>query len=337
MALDDFGYRTLKRSLINNRKVAALEPALFKKWVYFLLIGNDDGTLPPVPDLAFALRCPESETQEAVDALVSARFIETKKGGSNGVSYVLHDFEEHQGFREKLATSTARTRAFRERQRNANGNAEGTPRARETYLSTSNQNTTLHNTSLQPRSAGVSFSEDDWKKFQKAYPRQDGHSWDNARTEIGKLLAEGIEWLPLIIAAKNYGVRLKRDKMKPEYGLGAANWLKEGHWRKDAPTGATKGSANGHEPPAAVVFEDTDLKGWWVRLGAARESSAWMAKWGPKPETEGCKVPEEAFKTLGSNGYYQPWKPGEAKGWVDWEEYMRKRRESEEMLSGFGG
>lgn len=158
---------------LNSRKVQSLPAELFKHWVNLLCVGSDhDGALPPVPDLAFALRLSEAEVSGIVEDLVSREFVDRTEHG-----LMLHDWAEHQ-----YKTSTERTRAFRERSRNKSGTTgkrEGNAPRAEQIQKQSRTNTENLPTPLVmeiPRisqgiaSAPLSPGEDE---FISKYPRKE--------------------------------------------------------------------------------------------------------------------------------------------------------------------
>lgn len=94
--------------LLDNPKVQRLEPALFKTWVNILCVVSKKGReLPSIPDLAFALRISDSDCQQAVDKLLSAKLLDSDDG-----KLVPHDWDDLQFLSD---TSKSRTRAYRER------------------------------------------------------------------------------------------------------------------------------------------------------------------------------------------------------------------------------
>lgn len=83
-------------------------------------------------------------------------------------------------------------------------------------------------------------------------------------------------------------------------GTLGANWNAGWYsWYSKAPE-YTK-APNGHAGDNVVPFEDCSIGRWVKRLGAyystptAERAIGWPPKWGPAPETSGCKVPAAAF------------------------------------------
>lgn len=99
--------------LLDDPKVQRLEPADFKAWVNLLcLASRNGGKLPPVADIAFALRETLDAVSTVVERLRSAGLIARRSGGSNGAYDAPYKWEERQ---YKSDTSTDRVKRFRER------------------------------------------------------------------------------------------------------------------------------------------------------------------------------------------------------------------------------
>lgn len=64
---------------LHDPKVQKLQPALFKAWINVLCIANDQperGTLPPIEDIAFAMRVSKSRAQSFLRELVKAGLVD---------------------------------------------------------------------------------------------------------------------------------------------------------------------------------------------------------------------------------------------------------------------
>ena len=99
--------------ILDDPKVQRLSGEDFKGWINLLcLASKKDGKLPPVSDIAFALR----ETPDAVSTLLGrlldGGLIVSRSGGADGMHYAPHQWSERQ---YKSDTSTGRVKRFRER------------------------------------------------------------------------------------------------------------------------------------------------------------------------------------------------------------------------------
>ena len=107
----------LHDEILDDPKVQKLTPADFKGWINLLcLASRNDGKLPPVDDIAFALRETPDAVSTLLERLLSAGLIDKRSGGADGSHYAPHKWDERQ---YKSDTSTARVKRFRERSKTA--------------------------------------------------------------------------------------------------------------------------------------------------------------------------------------------------------------------------
>jgi len=106
-------FRFYDRAL-DDPKVQRLAPDVFKGWVNVLcLASRNDGKLPSVPDIAFALRITDREADSLITALMGAGLLE-----DSGEKMVPHKWNELQFQGDKDPTNAERQRRFREKNRN---------------------------------------------------------------------------------------------------------------------------------------------------------------------------------------------------------------------------
>lgn len=99
--------------LLDDPKVQRLPAADFKGWVNLLcLASKNDGRLPSVQDITFALRETENAVSTLLERLLNGGLIERRNGGANGCHYAPYKWDERQ---YKSDTSTGRVKRFRER------------------------------------------------------------------------------------------------------------------------------------------------------------------------------------------------------------------------------
>jgi hypothetical protein len=94
---------------LNNEKIQALPPTLFKIWVNLLCLANDHeirGTLPSIKRISFALRVSEKRGAEYVQALVERGLLEPTEGGG----FVPHEWEKYQPASDNAAARMANAR-----------------------------------------------------------------------------------------------------------------------------------------------------------------------------------------------------------------------------------
>src|SRR6187399_3170016 len=95
--------------VVNDPKVQRLTPALFKHWVNCICLAssNDNrGTIPPVADVAFALRIKPGAAQAIIDNLISEGLFDRAE---NGVVSV-HGWEQRQRQSDDVASRVRKHR-----------------------------------------------------------------------------------------------------------------------------------------------------------------------------------------------------------------------------------
>lgn len=97
--------------VLNDPKVQKLNGDTFKQWVNLLcLTSANDGALPPIPDVAFALRLSDKEATDLLQSFHKAGLLDRK-----GPVYSPHNWDVRQF---KSDVSTSRVKRFRDRFRN---------------------------------------------------------------------------------------------------------------------------------------------------------------------------------------------------------------------------
>jgi hypothetical protein len=98
---------------LDDPKVQRLDPFDFKCWVNMLCLAcRNEGKLPPVADISFALRLSVNDCQTVLERLSNGGLIDRASGGPNGMHHAIHNWEKRQ---YKSDTSTPRVKRFRER------------------------------------------------------------------------------------------------------------------------------------------------------------------------------------------------------------------------------
>jgi len=98
---------------LDNPKVQKLDAETYRNWVNILCLAcKHDGKLPPISDIAFALRISEDGALTVVTRLLNATLIDRLSGGPDGWHYAPHGWQERQYISD---TSTERVKRFRKR------------------------------------------------------------------------------------------------------------------------------------------------------------------------------------------------------------------------------
>jgi hypothetical protein len=106
----------LYNDILEDPKVQKLSPELFKFWINILCVASkNEGKLPPIKDIAFALRMSESETEAAFHSIKKAHLID-EKSNQYGITLAPHNWNKRQ---YKSDTSTERVKRFRNGKRNS--------------------------------------------------------------------------------------------------------------------------------------------------------------------------------------------------------------------------
>jgi hypothetical protein len=116
--------------ILDDPKVQKLSPADFKAWINLLCLSSrNDGRLPTIADIAFALRETEDAVSTVLERLLNGGLIERRSGGADGAHYAPNKWEERQ---YKSDTSTGRVKRFRERSKPVTETAPDTETDTET-------------------------------------------------------------------------------------------------------------------------------------------------------------------------------------------------------------
>jgi predicted transcriptional regulator len=103
--------------LLDDPKVQRLPADDFKGWVNLLaLASRNNGKLPSISDIAFALRETEESVSTLLERLLNGGLIECRNGGADGRHYAPYRWAERQ---YKSDTSTDRVKRFRQRSKTA--------------------------------------------------------------------------------------------------------------------------------------------------------------------------------------------------------------------------
>ena len=121
----------LYEEVLTDPKVQRLSDKNFKAWINLLCVASRShhGILPPVDDLAFALRWSKSKTVEIFDELVRVGLFEMLPLSEANPQYYPHNWDSRQF---KSDVSTTRVKRFRDKKRNVSSTVSETPPESET-------------------------------------------------------------------------------------------------------------------------------------------------------------------------------------------------------------
>jgi hypothetical protein len=100
---------------VNNRKLQKLPGELFKAWYNVnCLASSNGGVVPPIEDVAFALRLTEQRAAALLTQLATAKMLDRE-----GDNFIPHDWDEHQFKSDKTdPTAPLRQKRYRDKKRN---------------------------------------------------------------------------------------------------------------------------------------------------------------------------------------------------------------------------
>jgi hypothetical protein len=117
---------------LNDPKVQRLQGEAFKAWVNLLcLASKNDGILPPIGDIAFALRLSEDAVSELLNNFYSLRLLDEVERNDAPIGYTPHNWCGRQYKTDNAdPTNTKRQQRFRARKRNGKRNGNVTAEKR---------------------------------------------------------------------------------------------------------------------------------------------------------------------------------------------------------------
>jgi hypothetical protein len=193
--------------ILDDPKVQRLSGDDFKGWVNILcLASRNGGKLPPIEDVAFALRETLDGARTLVERLVNATLIERRTGGSNGAHYAPYKWDERQ---YKSDTSTDRVKRFRQRSKPVPETAPDTESETETERKKK---------VTAPKSAAplifegkvIRLNQADFSQWQRAYPDIDLPAVLQARDDWLVEEADGDTRKKWFIATSNHLANLQQ-------------------------------------------------------------------------------------------------------------------------------
>lgn len=147
----------LYSEVVNDPKVQRLPCEDFRAWINILcLCAENEGRLPAVEDISFALRFPQDGVLTLVERLSNGGLIDRVNGGPNGWHYAPHGWAKRQ---YKSDTSTERVKRFRKRSVTVSETAPEAETDTEQKIAT--------NVAISPekktRSKSFRFVPEDWR------------------------------------------------------------------------------------------------------------------------------------------------------------------------------
>ena len=161
--------------MLDDPKAQRLPPQDFKIWINLLcLASRNDGKLPCISDMAFALRISENDAVTVVERLHIAGLIDKRNGGPDGFHYSPHAWEKRQYKSDNSADRVKKHREKRNGECNVSCNVTETPPDTDTETDTE---TDISNMSETP----VSDTDDESVSVKDVV-----EVWNKLAPKIGK-------------------------------------------------------------------------------------------------------------------------------------------------------
>ena len=266
----------LYEGVVNDPKMQRLPGEVFKGLINLWCVANaNDGALPSVDDLAFALRTTAAKVEALLATLIDAGLIDEDETGMRPHNW--------NGRQFKSDVSSNRVKRYRERKKAVSGNGErnGDETLHETPPDT-DTDTEEETPSLRSGSkkAGKRLPED-WRPSETdvAYARSQG-------VPEAEIWREGERFLDFWLGKPGQG------GVKLDWSATWRNWVRSACDRKGwKPSELPLNGASLHPTPPK---DERDAEG---RLNVGRERQMWpRPRWGPAPGEAGCTIPPHLIK-----------------------------------------
>lgn len=170
--------------LLDDPKAQRLPPADFKAWVNLLcLASRHDGKLPPIADIAFALRMDENAIVTVLERLAIATLIDKHNGGVDGFHYIPHGWAKRQ---YKSDNSTDRSNKSRAKKRNVAATLHATAPETEADTDTDTDNLEAKASSGSDEPSEGYPSNSDGSDEQALKPEHFVEAWNDLAQSLGK-------------------------------------------------------------------------------------------------------------------------------------------------------
>jgi DNA-binding MarR family transcriptional regulator len=159
--------------MLDDPKAQRLPPQDFKIWINLLcLASRNDGKLPCISDIAFALRIAENDAVTVIERLHIGGLIDKRNGGTDGFRYSPHGWEKRQYKSDNSADRVKKHREKRNGDCNVSCNVTETPPETDTEADTE--------TDISMSKTPVSDAS------QKFDPKDVVEVWNDTATKLGK-------------------------------------------------------------------------------------------------------------------------------------------------------
>jgi hypothetical protein len=235
-------FRFYEESL-NDPKVQRLAGDTFKSWVNLLCLASkhERGVLPPLPDIAFALRLSDEQTSDLINHLYQLQLLDEVEVPDAPMSYTPHNWCARQ-YKSDVTDPTAAQRQKAYRQRNADRNATVTVTA--TRADTEQKQ--IQNTEKKETREDALLL--DFDAFWKIWPNKVG------KPAALKAFRSAIKRASHPGAICDGVIAYERNKPPDRPWLNPATFLNQNRW-EDQPAQVSNGKAVGFDEAYDRVLE----------------------------------------------------------------------------------
>lgn len=253
--------------VLNDPKCQRLAPALFKHWVNLLCLANQEptrGTLPAIPDIAFALRLTEPKVQKILSDLTEAGLLDPV----DDETLQMHGWSSRQRVSDDVAQRVSKHRERNDPEplpKQKSNVTDTLPHARATEADTDTDTEKGINPPNPPETVkSQTIHEQRFDQFWTAYPKRVGKDaarrwWLKAKPDAA-LLATMLN----AIEVQKLSPQWCRDG--GQFIPNPATWLGQGRWNDephvDVPASGARASPAPSEIPRDEFPEDGGLAVW---------------------------------------------------------------------------
>lgn len=208
---------------VDDPKLGALTDKQHRAWFNLLCIASaNDGTLPPIPAVAFKLRTTPDKAKRLIAELAAIGLFDVTETGARPHNW--------SGRQYKSDSSTERVKRFRDKKGNVSSTVSETPPETENRI---------QRTETEKKNTRASALADDWPddfgdQFWKIYPKRTQKL--AAMKKLATLRKSRIvTFADLIAGVQRYALSVLGTD--PQYIKNPDAWLNAGRWSDELPTG----------------------------------------------------------------------------------------------------
>lgn len=242
---------------VNDPKVQRLAGDKFKAWVNLLcLASKNDGVLPQLADISFALRLSEDKVSSLLNEFCEKGLIDPVEVDGAPMSYAPHNWDVRQFKSDKTdPTAASRQKAYRDRNKSRDGDRNATVTVTPPRTETEQIQSRTDSHSAKPSGVREAF-----QRFKAAYPRREGSNpWQPAEKKFTALVKSGVDPEQIIAGAKKLAAEeAARGNVGSKFIPQAITWLNQQRYADAATSETLDETAAGYH----AKFGSAQLDAW---------------------------------------------------------------------------